>query len=97
VSASVGTERQVVPQSVVSRQLANPFLAPDFSAAPQVTSRPRRLASWELLGPLLNSFERAGGGAPACMTLPAPTSRFTPAGLDLMPHQGQVVAAAAAG
>jgi hypothetical protein len=92
-----GPERQVVPQSVVSRQLANPFLAPDFSAVPQRTSRPRRLASWELLGPLLSSFERAGGGAPACMALPAPTARFTPEGLELMPHQGQVVAAAVAG
>jgi superfamily II DNA or RNA helicase len=90
-------ERKVVPQSVISRQLANPFLAPDFSAAPQLASRPRRLAGWELLGPLLSSFERAGGGAPACMTLPAPTARFTPAGLELMPHQGQLVAAAAAG
>jgi SNF2-related domain/Helicase conserved C-terminal domain len=96
-TAPAETERRVVPQSVVSRQLANPFLAPDFSAAPQPASRPRRLANWELLNPLLSSFERAGGGAPACMTLPAPTARFTPAGLDLMPHQGQVVAAAAAG
>jgi hypothetical protein len=92
-----GTERRVVPQSVISRQLANPFLAPDFSAVPQRTPRPRRLAGWELLGPLLSSFERAGGGAPACMALPAPTVRFTPAGLELMPHQGQLVAAAAAG
>ncbi len=92
-----GTERRVVPQSVISRQLANPFLAPDFSAVPQRTPRPRRLAGWELLGPLLSSFERAGGGAPACMALPAPTARFTPAGLELMPHQGQLVAAAAAG
>ena len=96
-TAPAGTERRVVPQSVVSRQLANPFLAPDFSAVPQLTSRPRRLANWELLGPLLSSFERADGGAPACMALPTPTARFTPAGLELMPHQGQVVAAAAAG
>ena len=96
-TAPAGTERRVVPQSVVSRQLANPFLAPDFSAVPQLTSRPRRLTGWELLGPLLSSFERAGGGAPACMALPVPTARFTPAGLELMPHQGQVVAAAAAG
>src|SRR5215471_12312533 len=66
-AASAGSERQVVPQSVVSRQLANPFLAPDFSAVPQRTSCPRRLADWELLGPLLSSSERAGGGAPACM------------------------------
>ncbi len=90
-------ESRVVPQSVISRQLANPFLAPDFSAAPQRAARPRRLASWELLGPLLSSFERAGAGASACMALPAPTARFTPAGLELMPHQGQLVAAAAAG
>jgi SNF2-related domain/Helicase conserved C-terminal domain len=96
-TAPAGPERRVVPQSVVSRQLANPFLAPDFSAVPQRNSRPRRLANWELLGPLLSSFERADGGAPACMTLPAPTARFTPAGLELMPHQGQVVATAAAG
>jgi len=96
-TASAGSKRHVVPQSVVSRQLANPFLAPDFSAVPQLTSRPRRLAGWELLGPLLSSFERADGGAPACMALPAPTARFTPAGLELMPHQGQLVAAAAAG
>jgi SNF2-related domain/Helicase conserved C-terminal domain len=96
-AASAGPGRRVLPQSVVSRQLANPFVAPDFSAVAQRTSRPRRLAGWELLGPLLSSFERAGGGAPACMALPAPTARFTPAGLELMPHQGQVVAAAAAG
>ena len=34
-AASAATERRVVPQSVISRQLANPFLAPDFSAARQ--------------------------------------------------------------
>jgi hypothetical protein len=96
-AASAGSGRRVLPQSVVSRQLANPFVAPDFSAVAQRTSQPRRLAGWELLGPLLSSFERAGGGAPACTALPAPTARFTPAGLELMPHQGQVVAAAAAG
>ncbi len=96
-TAPAGPERRVVPQSVASRQLANPFLAPDFSAVPERTSRPRRLTGWELLGPLLGSFERAGGGAPACMALPAPTARFTPADLELMPHQGQLVAAAAAG
>ncbi len=87
----------VVPQSVISRQLANPFLSPDFSAAPQRAARPQRLARWELLNPLFGSFERAGDGVPACMTLPVPTARFTPADLELMPHQGQVVAAAAAG
>src|SRR5260370_5180701 len=95
--ASAGSERRVVPQSVISRQLANPFLAPDFSAVPQLTSRPRRLADWELLGPLLSSFERAGGGTPACMALPAPPARFTPSGLELMPHPGHAAAPAPPG
>jgi superfamily II DNA or RNA helicase len=97
VTAAAGTQRRVVPRSVISGQLANPFLAPDFSAAPRRTSGPRRLAGWELLGPLLSSFERAGDGAPACMALPAPAAVPTPAGLELMPHQGQLVAAAAGG
>ncbi|SDE23594.1 Superfamily II DNA or RNA helicase, SNF2 family [Blastococcus fimeti] len=97
VETPAAPERRVVPQSVVSRQLANPFLAPDFEAARQSAPRPHRLAGWELMAPLLNSFERAGGGAPACMDLPFPTDRFTPAGSELMPHQGQLVASAAAG
>jgi hypothetical protein len=97
VAAPAASERQIVPQSVVSRQMANPFLAPDFSAAPQRSSRPHRLAGWELLGPLLTSFERVGGGDSACMALPAPSSRRAPEGLELMPHQAQLVAAAAAG
>jgi superfamily II DNA or RNA helicase len=87
-------ERRVVPQSVISRQLANPFLAPDFSAAQ--TPAPRRarlLANWELLGPLLRSFEYGAGGASSCMTLPPPSSRRMPDGLQLMPHQARVVAA----
>ncbi|MCU1688461.1 MAG: helicase domain protein, partial [Jatrophihabitantaceae bacterium] len=97
VAAAPGAERRVVPQSVISRQLANPFLAPDFSGFAQRTPRPRRLAGWELLNPLLASFERAGPGDPACMSLPAPTRRFTPPGLELMPHQAQLIAAVAAG
>jgi hypothetical protein len=95
--APAGTQRRVVPRSVISGGLANPFLAPDFSAVAQRTCGPPRLAGWELLGPLLSSFERAGGGAPACMALPAPMAVCLPAGLELMPHQGQLVAAAAAG
>ncbi len=95
-TAPPGPESRVVPQSVLSRQLVPSFLAPDL-AVPQPATRPRRLTSWELLGPLLSSFERAGGGTPACMALPAPTARFTPATLELMPHQGELVAAAAAG
>jgi SNF2-related domain/Helicase conserved C-terminal domain len=94
---AAATKPRIVPQSVVSRQLANPFLAPDFSAARPNTPRPTPLTSWELLGPLLRSFERAGSGASACMALPAPSSRRAPGGLELMPHQAQLVAAAAAG
>jgi len=97
VAAPAAVERRVVPQSVVSRQLANPFLAPDYDAARPSPGRPRRLAGWELLGPLLSSFERAGGGAPACMALPAPSSLRASGGRELMPHQAQVVAAAAGG
>ena len=41
---TASAQRQVVPQSVVSRQLANPFLAPDFSAAEKRKTQPRRLA-----------------------------------------------------
>ncbi|WP_308282578.1 DEAD/DEAH box helicase [Pseudonocardia nigra] len=94
---AAATEDRVVPRSVVSRRLANPFLAPDVSAVRPSAPRPTRLATWELIGPLLSSFERAGGGAAACMALPAPTSRYTPRGLELMPHQARLVAAAAAG
>ncbi|MBB6627212.1 DEAD/DEAH box helicase [Nocardioides sp. KIGAM211] len=92
---TVTTERRVVPQSVISRQLANPFLVPDFSAAPARPSGARRLATWELLGPLFRSFEY--GGASSCMQLPEPTEVRVPEGLELMRHQAQVVAAAAAG
>ncbi|MCW2838262.1 MAG: helicase [Marmoricola sp.] len=90
-------ERRVVPQSVVSRQLANPFMVPDFSHATPRTSGPRQLATWELLGPLLTSFERATNAATACMKLPEPGSLQAPGGLELMPHQAQLVAAAASG
>ena len=96
-AAPATPERRVVPQAVVSRQMANPFLAPDFSAARPSAAPARRLATWELLGPLFSSFERAGGGASPCMALPAPSSLQAPGGRTLMPHQGQLIAAAAAG
>jgi superfamily II DNA or RNA helicase len=89
--------RRVVPQSVVARRLANPFLEPDFSAAPARPARPRLLAGWELLTPLLRAFETASGGAPSCMPLPPPGSLAAPGGRELMPHQAQVVTAAADG
>lgn len=87
----------VVPQSVVSRQMANPFLAPDFSAAQPNAPRPTPLTGWELLEPLLRSFERAGTGASTCMPLPEPAARRGPDGPGLMPHQARLVAAAADG
>ncbi|MGA8208910.1 MAG: DEAD/DEAH box helicase [Nocardioidaceae bacterium] len=96
-ATTAATERQVVPQSVVARQLANPFLVPDFSAARPRQAEPRRLATWELLGPLLRSFEYAARGASACMPLPDPASPRLPAGLELMHHQAELYAAAAAG
>ncbi|MBZ5740621.1 DEAD/DEAH box helicase [Nocardioides mangrovi] len=91
------TERRVVPISVKQRQLSNPFLVPDFSAvAPKPATH--RLASWELLGPLFRSFEYAAAGAVSCMELPAdPIGLKVPAGRELMLHQAQMVAAAAAG
>ncbi|MGY1623989.1 DEAD/DEAH box helicase [Geodermatophilus sp. SYSU D00965] len=95
--APAAPERRAVPQSVISRQLANPFLAPDYSAVVQRPSRPRRLAGWELIAPLLSAFERAGSGDSACMALPVPTSLRAPKGQELMRHQAELVAAAAAG
>lgn len=94
VTSVARTENQVVPQSVISRQLANPFLAPEFTNVGQSEPQQRRLTSWELLGPLFASFERAGSGVSACMDLPEPTSLEAPGGLELMRHQAQVIEAA---
>jgi hypothetical protein len=96
-AATPVSDRRVVPQSVISRQLANPFLAPDFDAARELKVRAERLAGWELLGPLFRSFEYTGSGALASMSLPEPTSLRAPGSLELMPHQAQVVTSAAAG
>ncbi|WP_069385287.1 DEAD/DEAH box helicase [Cellulosimicrobium cellulans] len=91
-------EKRVIPQSVISRQMANPFLAPNFEAAAErMAAKPRRLAGWELLEPLFRSFERDAPGATACMDLPEPRPVPVPAGRDLMPHQARVVAATARG
>ncbi len=96
-AVAAATERRVVPQSVVSRQLANPFLAPDFSASRPSVAPARRLGTWELLGPLFRSFEEAGGGVSSCMTLPPASALRARSGVELMPHQAQMIAAAAAG
>ncbi|HET8560501.1 MAG TPA: DEAD/DEAH box helicase [Marmoricola sp.] len=94
---TIGSERQVRPQSVVAAQLANPFQVPDFASAESRRRRTYRLAGWELIEPLLNSFEQAAPGAPACMDLPEPADVKLPQGLALMAHQGRVVAAAREG
>ena len=91
------TKRQVVPQSVAARQLANPFLAPDFGAVERAEAAPRRLATWELLGPLFNSFESVGDDVPACMRLPRASTFDAPGDLTLMPHQAELFAAASEG
>jgi len=92
--APVAGQRQVVPRSAISRALANPFLAPDHSAATPVRPRPRLLADWELIGPLLRAFEESTADARSCMTLPPPSHAHVAAGLDLMAHQAQVVSKA---
>jgi superfamily II DNA or RNA helicase len=97
-ATAVRRERAVAPQSVVRAQLANPFLAPDFSGVEQRRLPGPRLAGWELIEPLLSSFENAGPSAPSCMELPDPgTSVRLPPGLELMPHQARLLAAAAGG
>ena len=96
VVADPFAERQVTPVSVRARQLANPFLAPDFALGrtPHLT---RRLANWELLGPLFKSFE--AGGSVTSMELPEPPDapRWAPAGTPLMHHQGEFVESVARG
>ena len=85
----------MVPQSVVQRRLSNPFLVPDFSAADERRPKARRLATWELLGPLFRSFEYGGGAA--CMPLPEPRDIRMPPGRELMLHQAQLIQSAADG
>ncbi|MFB2555888.1 DEAD/DEAH box helicase [Herbiconiux liangxiaofengii] len=90
-------ERQVVPTSVKSRQLANPFMAPDLTPA-----KPHgvgRLTNWELLGPLYRAFEYGAGGTAASMELPeAPTiDRLSPPGHELMVHQSRFLQSVQAG
>ncbi len=93
---AVRPERQVVPPSVTRAQLANPFMQPDFTGVPAKVPA-RRLEGWELIGPLLNSFEHAAPGAPSCMELPKPGPVMLPAGLELMEHQARLLSAVADG
>jgi superfamily II DNA or RNA helicase len=84
-------EKQVVPQSVRQLQMANPFLAPDFSAVAQKPVRVNQLANWELIEPLFRAFEYGAGGGAASMELPEASSLKTPGKLELMRHQARFV------
>lgn len=91
-------ERQVTPPSVESRQLANPFLAPDLTPRPATVPR-RRLDGWELMGPLYKAFETGAGGSAATMELP-PVPEFdhvSPKGLEVMVHQSRFLESVRAG
>jgi hypothetical protein len=92
-------EKQVVPQSVIARQLSNPFLAPDFTRPVKVKPATHRLANWELLDPLFRAFEYGSGGTVASMELPEPSAadRAVPQGLVLFNHQAEFVASAREG
>lgn len=85
-------ERQVEPAGIEARMLSNPFLAPGLDAQRGPTPVVR-LANWELLSPLLKSFEQGGQGA-ACMALPDPPvpDRLAPKGRELMKHQAKFLA-----
>ncbi|CAM3485438.1 DEAD/DEAH box helicase [Nocardioides dubius] len=89
-------ERQVTPRSVVSAQLSHPFQKPEYVEPVEMPSE-RRLIGWELIEPLLNSFEQAKPGARSSMALPEPTRTVTNTGRELMLHQAQVITAAAQG
>ncbi|MFT4288719.1 DEAD/DEAH box helicase [Nocardioides sp.] len=92
------SERQVVPRSVLQAQLSNPFMAPDFSAPPPPRLTERRLVGWELLGPLLSSFEHATPGVSSCMALPEPRPTvLLPPGIELMDHQARLLSGVADG
>jgi len=84
-------EKQVVPASVRQMQMANPFLAPDFSAVSAKPEHGNRLANWELIDPLFRAFEHGSGGGAATMDLPEAASLHTRGKLELMRHQARFV------
>ncbi|WP_040163848.1 DEAD/DEAH box helicase [Microbacterium gorillae] len=93
VSAAIA-ERQVTPPRIDARMESNPFLMPDLSVATSGPTR-RRLADWELMGPLYKAFESGAGGGAASMELPEVPEfdRISPKGLEAMPHQSRLVEA----
>jgi Superfamily II DNA/RNA helicases, SNF2 family len=90
-------QRQVIPQSVRQYQMANPFLAPDFSAVQPKPVTVGRLANWELIEPLFRSFEVGAGGGAASMDLPEARSLAAAGGKELMRHQARFIESARAG
>ena len=95
VAEAPAAPQRLMPPTVLARQLANPFLAPDYSAVPPRPTT-NRLGGWELLTPLFRAFE--SGGDATCMPLPEdPELPMGMRGLHLMRHQAQLVAAAAEG
>ena len=84
--------KRVIPPSVAASQLARPFSEPDMSGdrrKPQLD----RLAGFDLLEPLFQSFEFGADGRPACMELPEAGDLGTGTGTDLMPHQARLLEA----
>lgn len=83
--------KQVLPQSVPIRAMANPFLVPDVERAARESYLPQNLARWELLDPLYRAFEQGSGGGAATMELPPKPAidRFSPPGQHLMVHQSR--------
>jgi SNF2-related domain/Helicase conserved C-terminal domain len=94
VSAELAA-KQVVPASVPARVRANPFLAPDLSHLRDEDYQPGLLARWDLMDPLYRAFEQGAGGGSASMELPPLPSidRYSPPGLELMPHQIRMIEA----
>ncbi|HVD24252.1 MAG TPA: DEAD/DEAH box helicase [Lapillicoccus sp.] len=94
VSAELAA-KQVVPASVPARVRANPFLAPDLSHLRDEDYQPGLLARWDLMDPLYRAFEQGAGGGSASMDLPPLPSidRYSPPGLELMPHQIRMIEA----
>lgn len=84
-------EKQVVPASVRQMQMANPFLAPDFSAVAARPQTVKRLANWELIEPLFRAFEYGSGGGAATMDLPEAGSLRAAGDRELMRHQARFV------
>jgi Superfamily II DNA/RNA helicases, SNF2 family len=95
--APAAEEKQVIPQSVRQYQMANPFLAPDFSAVQPKPTTVGRLANWELIEPLFRSFEVGAGGGAASMELPEARSLAAAGGKELMRHQARFIESARAG